>query len=252
VRLGACQKLALGLAADTNLMDSFALLFGPEGWSGLLLKGAAITILLAVTTLPFGFGGGLALALSRLSPHRAVRALCETYTTFFRGIPDLLVLFIVYFGLQALIDHVATALALDGHIELNAFAAGVISLAAVMAAYSSEVWFAALSALPKSQLDAARSLGFNQKQTFYFIQLPQACRIALPGLGNVWNNLLKDTSIISTLAVMDLLRAASEASRSTTRSILFFTAAATIYLIFSIASATLQGRIERHFNRNDA
>src|SRR5258708_4312714 len=98
-------------------MDWFSLLFGPDGWSGLLLKGAVVTILLAVVTMPFGFGGGLLLGVCKLSRLRVVRALCEGYTTFFRGIPDLLSLFIVYFGLQALIDRLGKALDV-GSLEL--------------------------------------------------------------------------------------------------------------------------------------
>src|SRR5260370_20160451 len=104
-------------------MNWFSLLFGPNGWAPLLLEGAVVTILLAVTTVPFGFGGGLALAVAKLSSNPVVRALCEAYTTFFRGIPDLLSLFIVYFGLQALIDRLSKVLGFANGLELNAFLA---------------------------------------------------------------------------------------------------------------------------------
>jgi polar amino acid transport system permease protein len=230
----------------------FSLLFGPEGWAGLMLKGAVVTILLAVVTVPFGFTGGLALALMKLSRSRLLRALCEGYTTFFRGIPDLLSLFIVYFGLQALIDRLSKALALGTQIELNAFAAGVIALSVVVAAYSSEVWVGALRAVPRGQIEAAHALGLNARMTFSLVTLPQMMRVALPGLGNIWTLLLKDTSLISTLAVMDLLRAASEASRNTTRPILFYSAAAAIYLIISIASSITQAAMEKRFARGHA
>ncbi len=233
-------------------MDGFNLLFGPNGWGGLLLQGAVVTILLAITTVPFGFGAGLALAVAKLSPNRVVRATCEAYTTFFRGIPDLLSLFIVYFGLQLAIDRVGKLLGFEGHLELNAFVAGVIALSVVVAAYSSEVWVAALKAVPKGQHEAAKSLGLDGKKTFFLVLMPQLLRIALPGLGNIWTILLKDTSLISTLAVMDLLRAATEASRNTTRPILFYSAAAAIYLIFSIASGVIQSLLERRANRGYA
>ena len=233
-------------------MSWFALLFGANGWGALLLQGAVVTILLAVTTAPFGFAGGLALAVLKLSPSRVVRAMCEAYTTFFRGIPDLLALFIVYFGLQLLLDRIGTALALSVHLELNAFVAGVIALGVVVAAYSSEVWVAALGAIPRSQIEAAQTLGLARAQVFRLVVLPQLVRVALPGLGNIWTILLKDTSLISTLAVMDLLRAASEASRNTTRPIVFYSAAAAIYLIFSIASGVVQAALERRSNRGYA
>jgi polar amino acid transport system permease protein len=226
----------------------FDLLFGTNGWIGLLLKGTIVTVALAATTVPFGFGGGLALAVMKLAPSRVLRIACDAYTTFFRGIPDLLALFIVYFGLQALIDKAGKVLGLDGDIELSAFAAGVIALSVVVAAYSSEIWVASLAAVPHGQIEAARSLGLKTWQAFVLVTLPQLARVALPGLGNIWMILIKDTSLISTLAVTDLLRAASEASRATTRPLVFYSAAAVIYLIFSIVSGVAQGWLERRAN----
>lgn len=232
-------------------MDSFNLLFGAQGWAPLLLQGATVTILLALTTVPFGFGGGLLIAVLQLAPSRVVRSFCAAYTTFFRGIPDLLALFIVYFGLQALLDWLTRLTGL-AHLELNAFAAGVIALSAVVAAYSSEVWVSALKAVPPGQAEAARSLGLDRKRVFFLVVLPQLVRIALPGLGNIWSILLKDTSLISTIAVMDLLRAASEASRNTTRPILFYGAATAVYLVFSIVSNIAQAMLERRASRGYA
>ncbi len=229
-------------------MSWYSLLFGPDGWGLLLLKGTMVTVLLAVTTVPFGFGGGLLLAVARLTPFRILHLICDGYTTFFRGIPDLLALFIVYFGLQALVDRFSTMLGLTEHLDVNAFAAGVIALSAVVAAYSSEVWIASLHAVPPGQGEAARSLGLNRKQVFFLITVPQLGRVALPGLGNIWTILMKDTSLISTLAVADLLRTASEASRATTRPLVFYSAAAGIYLIFSILSGILQSYLERRSN----
>ena len=233
-------------------MTAFGLLFGSEGWGGLLLKGAMVTLLLGLATLPVGFGAGLALAALKRSGNVAVRGLCEAYTTFFRGIPDILALFIIYFGLQALLDKLSKTLALGFQLELNAFLAGVLALGAIAAAYSSEVWVAAFQAVPKSQTEAATSIGLTSRQTFFLVVLPQLFRVALPGLGNVWTIMLKDTSLISTLAVMDLLRAASEASRNTQNPLLFYSAAACVYLLFSIASAMIQSQLEQRSNRGYA
>ena len=228
-------------------MTWFNLLVGPQGWGLLLLQGTLVTVLLAVTTVPFGFGGGLLIAVLRLTPFRIIHLCCDAYTTFFRGIPDLLSLFIVYFGLQALVDRLSHAFGLSG-IDVNAFAAGVIALSTVVAAYSSEVWIASLNAVPPGQGEAARSLGLNRKQVFFLVVLPQMGRVALPGLGNIWTILMKDTSLISTLAVADLLRVASEASRATTRPLVFYGAACAIYLIFSILSGIVQSYLERRAN----
>ena len=230
-------------------MQSIALIFGPDGWGPLLLEGALVTVLLAVTTIPFGFGAGLALAVLKMSPNRWVRGASEGFTTFFRGIPDLLSLFLVYFGLQAVLDQIGRAIGPETHLELDAFVAGVIALSVVVAAYSSEVWVSAISSVARGQTEAALSLGLTPRQTFRHVVLPQLFRIALPGLGNIWTILLKDTSLISTLAVMDLLRAASEASRYTRSPLLFYCVAALFYLVISIASGIVQDRLERRANR---
>ena len=231
-------------------MTAISLLFGQDGWGGLLLQGALVTILLALCTMPLGFGFGLALAVMKRSSSKGVRAFCEIYTTFFRGIPDLLALFIVYFGLQIVLDRLGKGF--NFHLELNAFAAGVIALGTIAAAYSSEVWVSALQSVPKGQEEAATSLGLDTKRAFFLVVLPQLFRVAIPGLGNVWSILLKDTSLISTIAVMDLMRAASEASRGARSPILFFSAAAGIYLVFSIASNAVQSRLEQRSNRGYA
>jgi polar amino acid transport system permease protein len=155
----------------------------------------------------------------------------------------------VYFGLQAIIDRLGKLLDLQTHLELNAFVAGVIALSVVVAAYSSEVWVGAIKSVAKGQIEAAQSLGLTQKQVFRKVVMPQLWRIALPGLGNIWTILLKDTSLISTLAVMDLLRAASEAARYTRSPLLFYCVAAGLYLIISIASGIVQAGLERRTNR---
>jgi polar amino acid transport system permease protein len=208
--------------------------------------------LLSATTVPFGFGGGLLLAVLKLSSNRAIRIACDAYTTFFRGIPDLLSLFIVYFGLQSLLNMLGRWLGDAWQLEMNAFVAGVIALSVVVAAYSSEVWVTSLKSVPQGQMEAARSLGLDRKRVFFLVLLPQLGRVALPGLGNIWTILVKDTSLISTLAVMDLLRAASEASRATTRPLIFYSAAAAIYLIFSIISGIAQSYLERRANQGYA
>ncbi len=233
-------------------MSAFDLLFGSDGWWNHLLQGAVITVALALATVPFGFGGGLLLAVAKMSKSRAVRAACDAYTTFFRGIPDILALFIIYFGLQALIDKLGTALRLPFHLELNAFSAGVIALSVVAAAYSSEVWISALAAVPPGQGEAARSLGLNKRQAFFLVTVPQLARVALPGLGNIWTVVMKDTSLVSTLALMDLLRASSEAARATSRPLVFYSAACVVYMAFSLVSFQGINYVERRANRGHA
>ena len=130
--------------------------------------------------------------------------------------------------------------------------AGVLALGLIAGAYSSEVWVAAFKSVPKSQTEAAFAVGLTHRQSFALVLFPQLLRVALPGLGNVWTIMLKDTSLISTLAVLDLLRAASEASRATQNPLFFYSAAACVYLLFSIGSAVVQSRLERRAGRGFA
>ncbi len=233
-------------------MNSLGLLFGAGGWAPLLLKGLLVTVGLAVTSAPFGFGAGLLLALVRQSRSWLAVTVADGFTNFFRGIPDLLSLFLVYFGLQALLNWVANRLGPGWAFNLDAFVAGAIALSVVTAAYSSEVWISALRSVPGGQREAAKALGLAPRQAFRLVTVPQLMRVALPGLGNLWLIVLKDTSLISTLAVSDLLRAASEASRATLRPILFYSAAAGLYLVLSIASGSVQAALERRANRGYA
>lgn len=230
-------------------MGALETLFGADGWGGLLLRGAMATISLALLSAPLGFGGGLVLAFARRARLRVVRAVATAYATFFRGIPDLLALFIVYFGLQALLDRLGSAVGLSARIEVSAFLAAAIALAAVTAAYSAEVWLGALRAVPPGQSEAAAALGLRPGRVFLSVVGPQLLRIALPGLGNLWTLLLKETSLVSTLAVLDLMRAAAEAARATRDPLLFYGAAAAGYLMLTIASGTVQTWLERRAAR---
>lgn len=233
-------------------MTALSLLVGPAGWGGLLLRGAVVTLLLGLATLPVGFGIGLGLAVLKRSKTRMLRAFGEVYTTFFRGIPDLLALFIIYFGFQALLDKLGRALSLGFHLEVDAFVAGVLALGLIAGAYSSEIWVAAYQSVPKTQIETAYAVGLSPRQSFFLVVFPQLLRVALPGLGNVWSIMLKDTSLISTLAVLDLLRAASEASHATQSPLLFYGAAACVYLVISIGSALVQSRLEHRTGRGYA
>ena len=229
-------------------METLDLLFGADGWAGLILKGAAITLTLAIASLPLGFGLGLLLALMKTSRRRIVRALAETYTTLLRGIPDLLTLFILYFGAQALIDKLARALGLSAP-DIDAFWTASVALGLVVAAYSSEVWTGALVSVQPGQREAAAALGLSKARAFALVVFPQLIRIALPGLGNNWMILLKETSLVSALAVGDVLRSAFEASKTTNRPMLFFAIAALVYLVFSLVSMAVLSVLEQRANR---
>jgi polar amino acid transport system permease protein len=223
--------------------------WGPQGWLDELAAGAFVTITLALATLPFGLVLGLAVALAKRSKSMLLRGVGTTYTTIFRGVPELLTLYVVYFGAQLGMQKAWKAVGLPGNFEMPAFVAGMIALGLVLAAFSSEVWVGALNAIPKGQREGSAALGLSIRQTFRLVILPQLLRVALPGLGNNWMVLLKETSLVSVIALPDLLFWTGRANVVTKQPFLFFGLACLIYLCFSIISARGLAVIEARTNR---
>src|SRR3954447_2810257 len=189
------------------MLDLLTLLsWGPEGWGDEIIKGAGLTLLLALSTLPIGLAIGLVMALARDGRSLPLRVLGNLYTTVFRALPELLTILIVYYGGQILVRRLAAAIGFDSGFEINGFFAGVVSLGLVLGAFSSEVWLGALRSVPKGQREGAFALGLGRHATLRHVVFPQLFRIALPGLGNNWMTLLKDTSLVSVIAFSDLMR----------------------------------------------
>jgi polar amino acid transport system permease protein len=222
--------------------------FGPDGWGDELAAGAWLTIRLALTTLPFGIALGFAVALAKNSHRGLLRAAGNVFTTIFRGLPELLTLFIVYYGGQVLLQQ-AIGLFADGYVEVNAFAAGAIALGLVLAAYSSEVFLGAFRGIGRGQYEAAHALGLRALPTMRLVIVPQLVRLALPGLANLWLVLLKDTSLVSVIALSDLLRQTNVAVGATKQPFLFYLVACLIYLVMSIVSSFGIHGIERWSER---
>lgn len=174
----------------------------------------------------------------------------ETFTTIFRGLPELLTLFIVYYGGQMLLQKVV-GLFSDTYVEVNQFLAGMVALGLVFAAFSSEVFLAALRAIPKGQGEAGFALGLSRWQTMRLITVPQLVRYALPGIANLWLVLLKDTSLVSVIALNDLLRQTNVAVGATKEPFFFYLVACLLYLLMSIASSIGITAIERWSERGD-
>ncbi len=229
------------------MLDKFALLgFGPGGWGWALLQGAAITISIALATLPFGLALGLIVALCKRSESVILRAFATVYTTVFRGVPELLTLYIIYFGIQILVQKIWSG------FSIPPFVAGMVALGMVLAAFSSEVWVGALNSIQKGQREAAAALGLSKPQAFRLVVFPQLIRVALPGLGNNWMVLLKETSLVSVITLPDIMFITTRANVVTKEPFLFFGAAMLIYFGFSLISAWGIGRMEKRTNRGYA
>jgi polar amino acid transport system permease protein len=222
--------------------------FGPNGWGAQLLSGTWLTIRLALATLPFGLALGLLMALAKRSQNRWLRAFGNAYTTVFRGLPELLTIFIVYFGGQILVQRLVSLFS-DTPVEINGFVAGMVALGVVFSAYASEVFLGAFNNITRGQYEAAYALGLRPMATMRLVIVPQLVRLALPGLANLWLILLKDTALVSVIALEDLLRKTQIAVRVTKEPFLFFGVACLIYLALSMISSIGIVAIERWANR---
>jgi polar amino acid transport system permease protein len=225
---------------------------GDTGWGDEIALGLKITICVALATLPIGLVVGFVVALGQQSEEKSLRLAASIYTTIFRGLPELLTLFIVYYGIQIALQAFLSSLGYDGRIEINAFVAGMLALSVVFSAYCAEVLLSAFRAIPKGQYEAGASLGLHRGRTMLLIVLPQLIRIALPGLGNLWMNLLKDTSYVSIIGLTDILRQTGIAVRVTKDAFFFYLLACALYLILAVLSSVGIGFIDRWARRSEA
>lgn len=236
-----------------------ALALGAGGWGDELLSGLWITVRLALAAVAVGLGVGLGVALLKNARSAVPRALGEAYTTVFRGLPELLTLFLVYYGAPRLAGAV---LALGETVfglppsgatpGVSAFWAGVAALALVFGAFASETFSGAIRGVPEGQREAAEALGLTSGQTFRLVLLPQVWRLALPGLGANWMTLLKDTSLVSVIALPDLMRQSYLAALSTKQPFFFYLAACLIYLALAGLSALAFAKLEARAARGVA
>lgn len=225
--------------------------FGDAGWGDEIARGVLVTVALALATLPIGLFIGFMVALGKQSREPTLRAAAEIYTTIFRGLPELLTLFLVYFGLQIGIQQMLRAVGVDVYIEINAFFAGVISLALVFSSYASEVFASAFHAIPRGQYEGGHALGLRHVAVMRKVVLPQLIRIALPGLANLWMILLKDTALVSAIGLADILRQTKVAASSTKEPFLFYGVAFLLYLALTLISSIALNRLEARGKRGE-
>lgn len=225
---------------------------GDAGWGDEIAYGFLVTASLAVATLPVGLVIGFFVALAKQSQEKSLRLAGNIYTTIFRGLPELLTLFIVYYGLQILVQQFLATVGYEGAVEINAFVAGMIALGVVFSAYCSEVLLSAFKAIPHGQYDAGDALGLHRGKTMRLIILPQLIRIALPGLGNLWMALLKDTALVSVIGLPDILRQTGIAARVTKHAFEFFGIACVLFLVLAMISSVVFSALERSTKRAEA
>lgn len=208
-----------------------------------------MTIIVSVSSMVCALVVGLLAAIGKLSHARLLRGAIEVYTTIIRGVPELVLLLLIYYGVPTLIQDTASTMGFDVALSINPFAAGIGTLTIIYGAFACEVYRAAYLAVPAGQRDAADALGLDRFLAFRKIVLPQMIRYALPGLGNVWMVLVKATALVSIIQLPELMRNADIAARSTRMPFTFFFAACLLYLVITLISMWGQARMERWARR---
>lgn len=231
-------------------MELGVLAWGDGGWGDELARGAMVTIAIASAAYLVGSVLGVLLAAMKLSGSVALRWLATAYTTALRGMPEMLVIYIVFFGGGALATWIAAnILGIRGHVDLPSFAVGVVCIALSVAAYACEVIRGAVLAVPRGQIEAAQAVGMTTLQRNRLVVAPQAFRLALPGMTNVWQFTVKDTALVSIIGVTEVMRSASIGSNATKQPFTFYLAALVIFIVIAYLSQRLFTRLQKSADR---
>ena len=222
--------------------------WGSNGWGDELAAGAGVTIALSLATLPVGVIVGFFMSLAKQSSDPLVRRGAEIYTTIFRGLPELLTLFVVYYGAQYSVSSLTRAL-FNTPMEISPFFAGMVALGLVLSSYACEAFASAFRGIPRGQYEGAYAIGLTRLQTMAFVIVPQLVRLALPALSNLYLSMMKDTALVSVITLNDLLRETTVAVGSTKQPFFFYLVACLIYLALSILSSVGILRIDAWASR---
>lgn len=226
--------------------------WGDQGWGDEMGRGVLVTLELAAGAYLFGLVTGVFGAIARRSGLRVLHYLAAGFSTAFRALPELVVISIIYFGGSLAIGEVLSWFGSGGYVEVGAMKSGILALGLVQGAYQTEVFRGAIDAVPAGQWDAARSLGLNNRVTFFKVILPQLWRLAFPGMSNLWMTVLKETALVSAIGLEDVVRSAQMAAAATRSPFIFFTAVVVAYLVITAVSNWAIAKLEVRVNRGYA
>ncbi|EPE96107.1 ABC transporter permease [Rhizobium grahamii] len=210
-----------------------------DGWLIAMMYGTMVTITVGALSITAGAIIGTACGILKWARVFPLTLFIDVYTSLVRGVPELLIIYLLFFSSIEFVTQVATAFGYAGLADSGyAFIIAVIAVSTVSGAYSTEVVRGALAAIPAGHIEAARALGIPGRRIFFKIILPQMLRIALPGMNNVWQTTIKDTALVSVVGLQELMRAAFVGSGNTRQPLIFFLIAAVVYLIITLVSQT--------------
>lgn len=218
-----------------------------DGYSKLIFEGALVTLELALCSVLLSVIIGLMGAGGKLSSNRLLSGLFEGYTTLIRGVPDLVLMLLIFYGLQIALNSITESIGFE-QINIDPLSAGIITLGFIYGAYFTETFRGAYMAVPAGQIEAARAFGFTPSQIFRRILFPAMMRYALPGIGNNWQVILKATALVSILGLNDVVKATQLAGKGTYQPFFFALVAGAVYLIFTTISNGVLLWLERRYS----
>ena len=219
-----------------------------NGYGATILDGAWLTVQLALLSMLLAVVLGLFGAALRLSPMKWLALLGETYATVIRGIPELVLILLIFYGGQDLVNRFAPLLGHEDYIDINPFVAGVCTLGFIYGAYLSETFRGAFMAIPRGQGEAGLAYGMSPLRVFLRIQVPQMIRLAIPGVTNNWLVLVKATALISLVGLQDNMARAKSAGDATHQPFTYILLAAALYLVITSVSLLLLRYLEHRYS----
>ena len=225
------------------------LAFGDNGWGDELFFATLMTLAVAIIAMFIGFIFSLIFTPLKITNNKILNFIGNFYTTVIRGVPELLVIYLFFFGGSAAVMFVGKIFGYGGYIEINAFITGAFSIGIISGAYSTEVFRGAIQSIDKGQFEACKVLGLNKYIYSFKIIIPQMLRLAIPNLNNVWQITLKDTSLISVTGLVEIMRQSYIAAGSTRDPLFFYSFAALLYLILTFFSMKIFNKLEQNYNR---
>lgn len=224
-----------------------------SGWGLQLIWGIGWTLAVTTVSMLIGAVFGTLVAAAKLSGRGPLKFVGEAYTTVFRGEPELLIIYLFYYGGTQLLTGAARSTGTIGSTEIlnmPSFVGGVLAVGIISGAYQAEVYRGSFLAIMRGELEAAQAYGMSAFTRLRVVIVPQVLRLAVPGLGNVWQLTIKDSALISVTGVVELMLSANKAARSTHHSLLFYSLAGALYLVMTSISTPIFNKAERHTSRS--
>lgn len=233
---------------DAPLINWSLLALDPPGWGGVLLRGFWNTLQIAVGGYVAGLGIGVLGAMGKLYGGPILRDILEVYTTVVRAVPELVLILILYYAGTEALNQALTALGFST-VTISGLVAGIVVIAVVQGAYSTEVLRGAIKAIQPGQIEAGRAFGMSGSKVLWRITIPAMIPFAIPGFANLWLIATKDTALLAVVGFSELTLVTRQAAGATREYLLFFMAAGALYLTLTLVSNAVFSRVERRYRR---